>query len=371
MARILALEPYYGGSHRAFLDGWRAASRHEITCVTLKPHHWKWRMRHAAVTLAQHVHTLPASDAFDLVWCSSMLNLAEFLGVAPRRLRERPSVVYFHENQLAYPSQHHDVRDVHFAFTQWAASAAATEIWFNSRYNRESFYAGLAALFRKMPDHQTTFDRELLEARSHDLAPGIEASLLEAPATLGSASLRLCWAARFEHDKGPDLLLEGLRRFKRTGRPFRLTVMGEQFGTMPPALECLRSEFSAELDHFGYEPSRERYAERLRSSDVFISTAQHEFFGISVMEAAASGCSLVLPEHLCYPELFDADATPAAVSFYDNTATHLARTLEALSVAPPDARPHCRDVARRYTWNVRAKALDAAVDRCVRRGPPR
>src|SRR5690606_29591876 len=155
---------------------------------------------------------------------------------------------------------------------------------------------------------------------------------------------RLCWAARFEHDKGPDLLLEGLRRFKRSGRAFRLTVMGEQFGAMPPALERLRSEFSAELDHFGFEPLRDRYAARLRASDVFISTAQHEFFGLSVMEAAASGCSLVLPEHLCYPELFDVHRVPPVVSFYDNTPEGLARTLEALTLAPPDARPRCREV---------------------------
>lgn len=367
MARILALEPYYGGSHRAFLDGWRRASRHAITAVTLKPHHWKWRMRHAAVTLAQHLHTTPASEPFDLVWCSSMSNLAEFMGLAPAHLRNLPSVVYFHENQLVYPNQHDEPRDVHFAFTQWASAVAASEIWFNSRYNQTSFYDGLTALFHKMPDQRQSFVREPLEARSHCLAPGIEASLLEAPPTLGSSVLRLCWAARFEHDKGPDLLLEGLRRFKLGGAKFRLVVMGEQFGAMPPALERLRAEFASELDHFGYEPTREGYAARLRASDVFISTAQHEFFGLSVMEAAASGCSLVLPNHLSYPELFGGRENPPPVSFYDNTPDHLARTLSSLAAAPLDARPRCRDLARTYAWPARAAALDAAVDRCVSR----
>src|SRR5690606_37274074 len=122
---------------------------------------------------------------------------------------------------------------------------------------------------------------------------------------------------------------------------------------------------------FGFEPLRDRYAARLRASDVFISTAQHEFFGLSVMEAAASGCSLVLPEHLCYPELFDVHRVPPVVSFYDNTPEGLARTLEALTLAPPDARPRCREVARQYTWMLRAAALDAAVERCVRRGARR
>lgn len=328
-------------------------------------------MRHAAVTLAQQVSTLAGTADIDLVWCSSMMNLAEFMGLAPPQMRGLPSVVYFHENQLAYPNQHEDARDVHFAFTQWAAANAATEVWFNSRYNQASFYDGLLDLFQKMPDHRQSFDRERLEARSHCLAPGIDASLLDAPATLSGLTLRVGWAARFEHDKGPDLLLEGLRQFKRSGAPFRLIVMGEQFDVVPASLQRLQAEFDAELDHFGYEPTREGYAARLRRSDVFVSTAQHEFFGLSVMEAAASGCSLVLPERLCYPELFHRNDGSPAASFYDNTPQHLARTLHALAVAPPDARPRCRELARNYTWPVRAAALDAAVDRCVRRRRPR
>jgi len=46
---ILALEPFYGGSHRAFLDGWAAHSRHHWTVLGLSPRHWKWRMRHGAI----------------------------------------------------------------------------------------------------------------------------------------------------------------------------------------------------------------------------------------------------------------------------------------------------------------------------------
>ncbi|MCK4372451.1 MAG: DUF3524 domain-containing protein, partial [candidate division Zixibacteria bacterium] len=33
--KILALEPYYGGSHKAFLDGWSSRSRHEWTILKL------------------------------------------------------------------------------------------------------------------------------------------------------------------------------------------------------------------------------------------------------------------------------------------------------------------------------------------------
>ena len=57
--QVLALEPYHGGSHEAFLDGWSSRSRHEWTVLGLEAYKWKWRMRHAAITLADDVRTTP------------------------------------------------------------------------------------------------------------------------------------------------------------------------------------------------------------------------------------------------------------------------------------------------------------------------
>ena len=56
--RILALEPYYGGSHQAFLDGWSKRSCHTWTVLTLPAAKWKWRTRHAAITFAAVLYLL-------------------------------------------------------------------------------------------------------------------------------------------------------------------------------------------------------------------------------------------------------------------------------------------------------------------------
>ena len=93
--KILALEPYYGGSHKAFLDGWIKRSRHSWKLLTLPPSKWKWRMRHSAVTLSEN--TAKLKEKCDLIFCSDMLNLPEFLGLSSS-LKGIPSVVYFHEN---------------------------------------------------------------------------------------------------------------------------------------------------------------------------------------------------------------------------------------------------------------------------------
>jgi hypothetical protein len=77
---ILALEPYYGGSHQGLLDGLITRSRHHWTLLTLPPHKWKWRMRHAAVTFAEMAGAPQAAgQQWDVLFASDMLNLAEFL----------------------------------------------------------------------------------------------------------------------------------------------------------------------------------------------------------------------------------------------------------------------------------------------------
>jgi hypothetical protein len=145
--KILALEPYYGGSHQAFLDGWAAHSRHEWTVLGLPAYKWKWRMRHAAITMADRVReSVNTGSTWDALFCSDMLNLAEFLGLAPGPLRNIPSVAYFHESQLTYPVRQESERDWHFAFTNLTTALAARQVWFNSAFHRDAFLEAGSAL---------------------------------------------------------------------------------------------------------------------------------------------------------------------------------------------------------------------------------
>jgi hypothetical protein len=53
--------------------------------------------------------------------------------------------------------------------------------------------------------------------------------------------------------------------------------------------------------------SRDEYIRQLCQSDIAISTATHEFYGISVLEAIRAGCIPLLPNRLSYPELFPSE----------------------------------------------------------------
>ncbi|RMF84959.1 MAG: DUF3524 domain-containing protein, partial [Nitrospirae bacterium] len=142
--RLLALDPYHAGSHAAFTEGWRRHSRHRWTLLTCPGRHWRWRMRHAAVTLARAAAArAEAGGAWDAVLCTDMLDLACFRGLAPRSVARLPAVVYFHESQLDYPVQVARERDLHFAYTNLTTALAADACWFNSRFHRDTFLAHL------------------------------------------------------------------------------------------------------------------------------------------------------------------------------------------------------------------------------------
>ena len=187
--RILALNAYHGGSHRQFLEGWMAHSRHEFILLTLPAYKWKWRMRHAAVTFAGEVQkSLDEVSSWDVLFCTDMLNLAEFRGLCPASVRELPAVVYFHENQLTYPNRDASGRDLHFAFTNLTTALAAEAVWFNSAFHRENFLTALEELLKRMPDFQPLDAPLHIREKSEVHPPGIELFEIQGETASGGAS---------------------------------------------------------------------------------------------------------------------------------------------------------------------------------------
>jgi glycosyltransferase involved in cell wall biosynthesis len=356
--RILALEPFYGGSHRALLDGWALRTRHELVVLTLSAHHWKWRVRHAPLTFAQRVLAQGLVDQpWDALWCSSMLSLAEFRGLVAPRLAAVPAVVYFHENQLAYPVTREHDRDLHFAFTNLTTALAADEGWYNSAHNRDSFLAGLERLLARMPDHRSAEPLERIRARSRIVPPGFDP--VEPEPRRRSGPLRLLWAARWEHDKGPETLFAALAELRRRGVEFRVSVIGEHFVEVPDGFALARRDLAAHIDRWGYQQPRAEYEAALRESDVIVSTARHEFFGLSVMEAVSAGCVPVLPDRLVYPELFPRSA------LYDGTLRGLVdRLVELARVKAATGRLDSSwvDCSAPFAWDRAKERMDAAMD---------
>jgi glycosyltransferase involved in cell wall biosynthesis len=343
---ILVLEPYYGGSHRAFLAGLIHHLPYAFDLLTLPAHSWKWRMRLAAPHFAGVLATDPqyAGKTFDRIFCSSLVDVAALRGLLPSHLRTVPLLTYFHENQFAYPMQVPEARDVHFGLTNLTTALASDGLAFNSQYNLDSFLAGCKELLAKMPDMSLVGYEEAIRAKATILHPGLDFSEIDscpAERQTGRPPV-LVWNHRWEHDKNPELFFNTLYAFAEQGVPFGLIVLGESFRSQPPVFTQARERLAERIIHFGYAEDRQEYCKLLCQGDIVVSTANHEFYGMAVLEAVRAGCRPLVPDRLAYRELF------APEFRYEDGA--FARKLREAMEAGRLARHEAHTLTSRFFW---------------------
>jgi glycosyltransferase involved in cell wall biosynthesis len=186
----------------------------------------------------------------------------------------------------------------------WLSQLTADFVLFNSQYHLESWFGALPPLLRHYPDHSHPELVAAVRARSAVAPVGIalDAEHDQPPTGQAQAPLIL-WNQRWEYDKRPDRFFALLYRLQAAGIPFRLAVAGESFRSVPAEFTEARERLADHIVHWGYAPTRSDYQTLLRQANLVISTADHEFFGISILEAIAAGAFPLLPARLSYPEL--------------------------------------------------------------------
>ena len=79
---------------------------------------------------------------------------------------------------------------------------------------------------------------------------------------------------------------------------FKVSILGQKFEDAPMIFDEAKKRLGPKIVHFGPLENRADYFEVLRSADVVVSTAFHEFFGVALIEAAAAGCLPLVPNRL-------------------------------------------------------------------------
>lgn len=330
-------------------------------------------MRHAAVSAAQWVNQRDDEECrWDLIFCSSMLDVATWRGLLVRP--SPPCVVYFHENQLTYPDPTGGARDLHFGITNWTTSLAADSVWFNSHFHLQNWDEAIRELLGRMPAPSLHDSANGARCKYAVQSPGILP--IEPASRPPETPLSIVWAARWEHDKRPDLLLDAVVRLREQGVQFSLSVLGESFGRQPDCMDVLRQNHSEVIAHWGMAEVAD-YRQILKRSDVFLSTADHEFFGVSAVEAMSAGCYPILPNRLSYPELICDGVVGATLSehLYDGqdelvnllSKVHQ-RKRHSGSVWLADPLEISRTM-RRYHWEMRCAEMDTALEAVASVGP--
>lgn len=357
--KILALNPFHGGSHKAFLDNWLKRSEHEWTLLTLPGTQWRWRLQFAAVEFSQQIKELyEQGERWDLIFCTSMMNTAELKGLSSF-LGKTPIVVYFHENQLTYPESTNVKFNLSYCMKNINSSLAAEQVWFNSAFHKNDFLQAARKLLQSKPGSPSKVIDQIEEKSAvHYL--GVDKEFYRAPKEKFSDPPKLVWASRWEEDKNPGLLFKALKQLKDKGISFKLSVLGEEMGTRMPCFSQAKIDFKEEIENFGFAESKEKYREILQDSDIFISTADHEFFGLSAVEALAAGCQPVVPGNLAYPEIL----SEYSDNFYKpRSSVQLARKVEKVIY---DHNPVDNEVVKKFFWSERVVSLDNSLIKILR-----
>lgn len=306
--RVLLLSAYDAQSHAQWRRALQAMLPHwQWTEVCLPARYFAWRVRGNSLSLAFGEHADTLREPYDLVVATSMTDLSALRGFVPE-LARIPTAVYFHENQFAYPTSSHTHNSVEPQVLNLYTALAADYVLFNSHFNRRSFLQGVSALLKKLPDLVPKGLPERLEKTSEVLPVPLpdltDASASDACWSEQEDPLRIVWAARWEFDKDPELLNAILMELDKRNIDFRLALLGQRFRHTPRVFDDIIQRFSERIDQQGFVESRAAYLSWLASADYILSTAQHEFQGLAVLEAVALGCCPLLPQRQVYPEYF-------------------------------------------------------------------
>jgi len=303
-AKILLLSGYDAASHRHWRELLKEKLAHfEWTQLALPGRNFSWRMRGSSLSFA-FGHQEELEQKYDLLLVTSMVDLAGLRGFVPA-LAQVPTLIYFHENQFVYPVSKQQPNLVNAQLTSIYSALCADRIVFNSRYNQQSFLSGAESLLKRLPDQVPAGLVLQLAQKSSVLPVPIRAvSALEREqqkVVNNKPRPAIVWNHRWEYDKQPEVFFTALSQLKKAGVDFSLSVVGESFRNSPACFAEAERDFKDHIDDFGYQ-SAERYRAILTNSDIAVSSALHDFQGLSLQEAISAGSLPVAPDRVAYPE---------------------------------------------------------------------
>lgn len=308
---ILLLNAYDTDSHKSWCQGLMQHLPSIKWCyLSLPGRYFSWRIRGNPLSWVMGENAEKLQQEFDLIIATSMVDLATLRGLVPK-LACTPAIMYFHENQFAYPKSQQQHASIEPQMVNLYSALSAERILFNSQYNLSSFLKGAKALFKKLPDQVPNGVIEAIEKKSFVLPVPIHSpNLMKVPSNYldvetTSTPLKVIWNHRWEYDKGPELLYEVISLAQQKEIKVEFIVAGLSFRQVPSALQAIQQEGFSNVSHIGTYKDKSDYINALQKSHVVLSTAIHEFQGLAMLEGAAQGCIPLAPNRLAYPEWMD------------------------------------------------------------------
>jgi len=242
---------------------------------------------------------------------------------------------------------------------------AADALVFNSGYHLRAFAEAADELLARLPKPNPRAALAAALEQACVISPGVDVEEIALGAGGVGAALRVAFNHRWEYDKDPVAFLRAAATARDAGADLELVLLGERFESLPDGAAEWLERLSPVIVHAGFARDRAHYAELLAGSDVVVSTARHEFFGISAIEGLAAGCSPLMPQRLSYPDVLPDEWH--AQGLYRDDADLSSRLIRAAAeparLRDSELRASLRKVAETYSMQRTAQDLDAL---CVR-----
>jgi hypothetical protein len=335
---ILALEPFYGGVRKTMLETVMRCSRHRWTLLKLPPRRMERRLSAAAHWFAEQLSRHWAGQ-LDLLFTSEAMNLADLLRLLPM-LEKKPSVVYFHSNQLPRPEQpeNYSVNDL----VNLNTAQCAGELWFNSEFHLREFTRRAKALVERHRELSSRDPIPELLAKSRLVTPPIE---LGQPVASVARQKRLIFVDTRDADM--TLLNLGLATLSRRGEAFELVTVG-------PLVELSRDFARTTVP----ESDDAAQAKALLRAETFLSAQRGAPADLYAVKALASNCWPILPDDGVYREMIPRKLHEGCL--YDCTPEGLAgRIQDSWHFDHPDkAQAELQKAVKNFDAITACKAMD-------------
>ncbi len=306
---VWLLSAYRSESHASWVN-WLSNQQDlpvRFRIFELPGRYFRWRIRGNPLSWMAEFRDALRQECPHHILATSMVDIATIKGLHPE-LAGTPVTLYFHENQFAYPVGDRQHSSIDPQMVQLYGALASERCLFNSRFNLESMLQGVAELLRKLPDAVPDNVVDQLRAKSSVLPVPVDTVNIDTvtidttPEKIDSAPVIL-WNHRWEYDKRPDRFEALLDAVGSRDIDFQLALLGPRPSKVPVELSRIRTRYADCIIADGMVP-RVEYEALLKRAQVVVSTADHEFQGLSMIEAVSAGAIPVVPDALCYREQY-------------------------------------------------------------------
>lgn len=354
MKTYYLVESFYGGSHKKWIDQLVRNIDLNFEVFSLKDRHWKWRNQGSALQLSQDVNDFfkKSNQLPEGIIVTSIIDLNLFKNLLDKKLRDIPFILYFHENQFAYPFQTNSETDMHYPFLNFTSALAADRCLFNSRYNKKTFLDGARSLLKRMPDYNQVSRVDEIESKASVLPLGLELNTQKIQKDFSGLSheIRILWNHRWEHDKNPDSFFYAMKELIKDGLNLKICLAGERNKKIPESFNSFIKEYPNNVKS-SHLLSKDEYFEALRWAHFCPNTSTQDFFGISLIEAMSYGVIPIVPDRMAFPEHFESiEIGPKLLYKEDSEILDIMKSLMVREDLPLISQS-CQDISHQYLWN--------------------